>query len=88
MTTPDASTDPSGIGTLRVVCWGTMELLAGSEASGEEGGVRPCRRCGGNGIDPDYRRRYTTGGHDERPCRDCGGTGEREPEPDEETTAD
>lgn len=38
---------------------------------------RPCRRCSGTGVDPDYSRRYTTGGHDERICRDCNGTGER-----------
>ena len=38
---------------------------------------RPCRRCGGSGVDPAYNRRFTTGGHDERQCRDCGGSGLR-----------
>jgi hypothetical protein len=31
----------------------------------------------GTGVDPEYSRRYTTGGHHERMCRDCNGTGER-----------
>jgi hypothetical protein len=38
---------------------------------------RQCRRCKGSGVDPEYHRRFTSGGHDERPCRECGGTGER-----------
>jgi hypothetical protein len=48
--------------------------------------IHPCRRCRGSGIDPEYHRRFTTGGHDERPCRECGGTGERVEVEDESPT--
>lgn len=61
-----------------------LEDFADGLESGEVRGMvsraalppRRCRKCNGNGVDPDSRHRWTSGGHDDQQCPRCFGSGE------------